>query len=75
MVEMVSDKDVAICRDIVLRANKFILKEVELAFSDTADRISADVTVKIVLLESALGALEMLTGRKYAKIVRLEGVK
>jgi len=70
MSEMTEDKANEICRQTALNANHFIEAELTRQFEDMDDRISADVTVKVLLAETALKALKKITGIEYAKVVR-----
>jgi len=70
MIEMTSEIADDICKAIALKASHLIEKEVRKAFHDSADWIPADVTVSIILAESALNAFKSVSGIEYAKVVR-----
>jgi len=71
MEKMTEDQANKIYQSITLRANVFIEREVTKNFEGWNDRVSADLTVKLALVDAALEAFKTVSGVEYAKVVRL----
>lgn len=70
MKGVTEDQANKICKEIALRANKFIDIAVHKELEEYDDQVATDLTVKLMLADAALDAFKSVSGVEYANIVR-----